>query len=796
VEENYYVFNLDSTGFVIISGDDAARPVLGYSFESSFDPGNMPINVRKWMEDYKKQIDYAIINHLEATPEIASEWDLYRSGMGMPTAAVSTTVNPLVNTRWDQSPNYNALCPGGSVTGCVATGMAQIMKYWNYPANGSGFHSYNHETYGTISANFGSATYNWASMPNTLTGPNDAVATLMYHCGVGVDMDYSPEVSGAFVVSAYTNTENCAEFALKNYFGYKASMQGLLSSAYTSSQWTTMLKNELTSGRPILYAGFGSGGGHCFVCDGVDGSGNFHFNWGWSGYYDGYFALNAMNPGGTGTGGGSGGYNSNHQAIIGIEPPVITQQFSLSLYSPVTPSATTLNYGQSFTVSSNFANFGTGDFSGDFCAAIFDNQSNFVQFVEVLTGYSLQAGYAYTSNLVFQNSGMLEMLPGQYYIGMFCKPTGGNWVEISNNGTNTNYVTVNVVQINSIRLNTAITVAPGTTIVQGQPITATLDITNTGAATFLGMYAVNLYDLEGNWVETIGTLEEKNGLPTNYHYLTPFLNFTKAAVEAGPGTYLLAVIHKSNSSASWEITGNGNFQNPIKVIVQQPAYQPDIYETNNTAQQAYSLSLSFSGNTAAKNTGGSNLHERDDIDFFKLNLPSGYNYTITPRLHDKYNSGNGLPYSVDALFTWSEDGVNWSSTYDDLMTGNILIKAKVASTVYLKVAPYFAGETGTYLLDINAIRTSTSGIGDADISGAVNVYPNPATDILFVEQINGQAPISSIRLSDMAGKQVWFEQVSGPSGIHTIPVSKLEKGVYMIQLNSGKEMVTRKVVIQ
>jgi hypothetical protein len=130
------------------------------------------------------------------------------------------------------------------------------------------------------------------------------------------------------------------------------------------------------------------------------------------------------------------------------------------------------------------------------------------------------------------------------------------------------------------------------------------------------------------------------------------------------------------------------------------------------------------------------------------------------------------------------------------MTGNILIKAKVASTVYLKVAPYFAGETGTYLLDINAIRTSTSGIGDADISGAVNVYPNPATDILFVEQINGQAPISSIRLSDMAGKQVWFEQVSGPSGIHTIPVSKLEKGVYMIQLNSGKEMVTRKVVIQ
>ncbi len=427
---------------------------------------------------------------------------------------------------------------------------------------------------------------------------------------------------------------------------------------------------------------------------------------------------------------------------------------------------------------------------------MFDSQSNFVQFVQTLTGYALQVGYAYTNSLVFQNAGMLEMLPGQYYIGVFCRPTGGNWIEISNSGSYTNFVSVNVVQINAIRLNSAITVTPGTTIVQGQPITATLDITNTGTATFLGMYAVNLYDLEGNWVETIGSLEEKNGLPTNYHYLAPYLSFTKNAVAAEPGTYLLAVIHKSSSSASWEITGNGNFQNPIKVIVQQPAYQPDMYETNNTVQQAYTLSLSFSGNTATKNTGGSNLHIRDDIDFYKLNLPAGYNYTITPRLNDKYNSGNGLPYTVDALFTWSEDGVSWSSTYDDVMTGNVVIKAKLTSAVYLKVAPYFAGETGTYQLDINIVRASTSGIDDADISGTVNVYPNPATDILYVEQITGQAPFSSIRLSDITGKQVWFEQVTGPSGIHTIPVSKLEKGVYLIQLNSGKEMVTRKVVVQ
>ena len=210
-------------------------------------------------------------------------------------------------------------------------------------------------------------------------------------------MDYSPEVSGAYVISAYTTVENCAEFALKTYFGYKGTMQGLLSSAYSASQWTALLQNELSAGRPIIYCGFGSGGGHCFVCDGLDATGKFHFNWGWSGYYDGYFALNALNPGGTGTGGGSGGYNSNHQAIIGIEPPAATQSYSMSLYSAVTPSATTLNYGQAFTVTTNFANFGTGDFAGDYCAAVFDSQSNFVQFVQILTGYTLRAGYAYTN---------------------------------------------------------------------------------------------------------------------------------------------------------------------------------------------------------------------------------------------------------------------------------------------------------------------------------------------------------------------------------------------------------------
>src|SRR5690606_21342692 len=125
-----------------------------------------------------------------------------------------------------QTPHVNAQCPSGSVTGCVATAMAQVMKYHNHPAQGAGFHSYSAPNYGTLSANFGATTYNWGSMPNTVNSPNSAVATLMYHCGVSVDMQYSPQVSNAYMITRGSPIQHCSEYAMKNYFGYDASMQG------------------------------------------------------------------------------------------------------------------------------------------------------------------------------------------------------------------------------------------------------------------------------------------------------------------------------------------------------------------------------------------------------------------------------------------------------------------------------------------------------------------------------------------------------------------------------------------
>ncbi|NQU04580.1 MAG: C10 family peptidase, partial [Calditrichaeota bacterium] len=358
----FYVFNADNNnGFVIVAGDDNAMPILGYSTNGSFDNSNLPSNFKKWIEGYKNQLRYIITNNVQATDEIKNKWDRLNSGQSLTGNKKSTSaVNPLVTTTWGQSPYVNDLCPydieAGEangyhcVSGCPATTMAQIMKYWNYPANGTGFHSYNHTNYGTLSANFASTTYDWGAMPNNVSSTNNAVATLMSHCGVAVEMQYGPTSSGSYVIIDGYPMEQTSEYAYKTYFGYDPStLQGLRRENYSDIDWKQLLKNDLDLGRPIQYAGFGAGG-HTFVCDGYDDNDYFHMNWGWGGYADGYFLIDALNPGSGGTGSGAGTYNNGQQAVLGIQPPNGggSATFDISLYDNVVATPNPLFYGQEF----------------------------------------------------------------------------------------------------------------------------------------------------------------------------------------------------------------------------------------------------------------------------------------------------------------------------------------------------------------------------------------------------------------------------------------------------------------
>lgn len=322
----YYVFSAFPDGFVIVAGDDRCRPILGYSENGYFDPANMPENLRNWLQGYEREILYAIEHGFTAGAETQAQWTALVNGQEMPAENRSSrAVSPLISTTWDQSAPYNNLCPSGSAVGCVATAMAQVMKFWEWPTTGTGSYSYEEDDYGTLSADFGSTTYNWSNMPNNLTNWSNstqktAVATLMFHCGVSVAMDYSPEGSGAYMY--YYNSQPSAYKALKTYFGYKNSIAYRARTNYTEANWINLLKAELDAGRPIIYSGNDENysGGHCFVCDGYNESDEFHFNWGWSGYYDGYFVISSLNPGGGGIGGGSYDFSYNQSCLVGIEP--------------------------------------------------------------------------------------------------------------------------------------------------------------------------------------------------------------------------------------------------------------------------------------------------------------------------------------------------------------------------------------------------------------------------------------------------------------------------------------------
>jgi PKD repeat protein len=325
----YYIFNVSNNGgFVIVSAEDAGKPIIGYSNEGSYITPVAGGNLDTWMQKRKKEIVSMRTTNLAPTIDITQEWNTYtnythqkNTNPHKVTGAYPSSTAYLVQSTWDQSPNYNALCPGGSVTGCVATAMSQIMRYWSYPARGLGSSSYcdctaggYSENYGTLSANYSNTVYNWTNMPLSLTGANNDVATLMYDAGVSVQMDYAPTGSGAWVITA--DGPVCAESSYVKYFGYNPStIYGFYDSTLTSTTLIDTLQNEINNGRPVEYAGWDpTAGGHTWVCDGYDVSNNFHMNWGWSGQDNGWFALTNLNPG------GQYKFSETNEALIGIEP--------------------------------------------------------------------------------------------------------------------------------------------------------------------------------------------------------------------------------------------------------------------------------------------------------------------------------------------------------------------------------------------------------------------------------------------------------------------------------------------
>ncbi|MFH0896342.1 MAG: C10 family peptidase, partial [Bacteroidota bacterium] len=321
----YYVFSTPEKGFVIMSADDAVTPVLGYSFTNEFSVNDNSPAFDSWMQTYVDIIMLSRQNGTQANEEIQNAWkSLMNSASAIESMPKgSKAVTPLLVSTWNQDKYYNELAPadpasaadGHAYAGCVATAMGQIMNYFKYPLNGNGSKTYTannaylgYGDYGTLSANFGATWYEWNGMPNNLIERNLPVATLLYHAGVSVSMMFGPNASGAQSTSVAP--------ALVNYFRYKNTLTLISRDTYgNDTRWKDSLKSSLNRKTPIYYSGDGNatGTGHAFVCDGYNASDMFHFNWGWSGSGDGYFAVTALSP--------SGNNFTYHQAaLINISP--------------------------------------------------------------------------------------------------------------------------------------------------------------------------------------------------------------------------------------------------------------------------------------------------------------------------------------------------------------------------------------------------------------------------------------------------------------------------------------------
>jgi len=307
----YYIVNFSNKGYVIVSADDDFFPVIAYSDEACLSLTDIPPAMKWWLDNQAGDSEKALDPESDYSKSIKTAWAKYSNGT-IEKSNPKIVVAPLLTCRWNQDGGYNYHCPaysggpgGRCYAGCVATALSQIMFYHKYPEHGFGSHAYSHAYYGTISEDFSATTYDWNIMTNTLTtASKEAISTLMYHCGVAVSMNYSPLGSSA--------SSGSVPEALISHFNYSNRLKYYEKSSYDNDLWNQMIIDNLEMQLPVYYSGSGTGG-HAFVCDGVQDSSFFHFNWGWGGYGNGYFYLSSLNPDGN-------DFSQQQAAVMNISP--------------------------------------------------------------------------------------------------------------------------------------------------------------------------------------------------------------------------------------------------------------------------------------------------------------------------------------------------------------------------------------------------------------------------------------------------------------------------------------------
>ena len=670
-ERAFYVFNaVGNNGFVIVSGDDRTEPILGYADKGTINTSHMPENLRNWLEGYAEEISTIAdgdARMLTANPSWAA-------------------IDPLIECRWEQDIPFNLQCPvyngDYSVTGCVATAMAQVMFYHQWPQTTSMvIPGYTSDYYSTKGKRYTSTlpdlpvtTFQWEKMKTTYSTSEtgeaaDAVAKLMRYCGQAVEMMYTPEVSGANVYASH----------MIKYFGYSAKAKDVSRADYYTQEWEELIYNELANSRPVLYSGSSSSGGHQFVCDGYDGKGLFHINWGWAGISDGFFVLSVLNPHARGIGGGPAkdGYTRGQWAIIGLERGQAGEIYVPSVYvglvniaqNEYSRGSSAENFSSVELSSGIYSTDGSGQI--DHAWAVYKD-GECIDVIGRQSAISVNKGvYSYPSITVSFGAGLSD---GEYEIyDVYDEVGGSNWKKAIGSGA-AHYIAT--ISENTLRLQQP-TSTEGELIVSsvtlngdkktGRPMNATMSITN---QTYTHEQTFYLWE-NGNNIARLSTYIDHGQTQEGVFYFVPSKTGSvtyKVSSDSNGSTVLWSETVTITQAGEQSLTGSISIDGMKNYAIAGTTIIADVTLTNNGAN-AFNDNVYFI------------VYPRSNYDAAieqvkKLEIAKGESVVTHVEFPDLEA---GVDYFIDVMY-YNQSELNYAA-YSDCKVGYVFIPAVLNATI-------------------------------------------------------------------------------------------------------------------
>lgn len=770
----FYVFNRDA-GFVIVSADDRAPEILGYSDAGPFDVDSLPDNFRYLLNSYAAELE-----SLAAAPEAIA---LPAKAVGRSTQSTGKSVAPLLGSiLWDQGDPYNLQCPvmsdgGRSVVGCVATAMAQIMGYHQWPEKGTGtIPGYTTRSQGLVidEENIENTYYDWDHMTPIYTSEStdeerNAVATLMYHCGISVGMDYGYE-SGAF-------SDDVPE-ALATYFGYNKNMKLLNRIYYTKTEWDSIIRHELDEKRPVYYSGASAQGGHAFVCDGYDTNGLFHINWGWSGLSNGYFMLSNLTPAAQGTGGSNGGFNWSQAIITGIQPQTLPDDglYQLCMDTTLSVSRTEIGRNESFEVWVNgLWNQGSNTFEGNIGPALCDEAGNVVCPLEMMSTlldrsygwYSLSFGEktipgtvpdgSYRLHLVYQAAGSSD-----YHI--MRAPAGTpNYLQVTVSGDRVTFADAAGfdvdLQLDALELSG--------NLYQNRNGRFIYTVTNRGCE-YVSSLVLVLESVTDGSVAQWGTFNPVSMAPGETQAFE-----VSEYITAAPGEYNLYLCYDEGNSANGAFSYVSVLGEPRRVTVYETPAEgtPDLQLVSPLTLEGDGGSVNRADIRMSARVANRGAYFANDIVAFIFSESGDTYISYIGYQQLIIDAGEEVDVNIDAALTL-EDGTYVAVLY--YYNGSDWIQF----TPYENSFVYFTLSTPT-------------GLDEADGAvGDLAVWPNPAQEVLHVRQAG---EVIEVAVYDLSGREL-LRLTPAPGEEVQVPVPDLQAGTYLLRVRTAREVKTTQFI--